>query len=522
VKITIRTDASLKIGAGHVMRCLTLADALFRQGNEVIFICKEHDSNLINKIIDSGYEVKAISVAPESYLDSSLAHSEWLGGTQEDDSEKTIAAISSIEVDWMIVDHYALDELWHKKIRPHVKHIFVIDDLGDRLHDCDLLLDQNLGATKEKYRDSVSKDCELLLGPEYALLRPEFVEWRERSLERRRYSAEPKNILVSLGGVDAQNITTDVINELSKTSSLADAEVNVVLGVQSPHIKAIKMAAKKSILEIKVHVDSKRMAELMSQADFAIGASGSSSLERCTLGVPSLTFILADNQKTNAKMLDEMQASIVITSQTELASTIRRLSKKLSIFSRNAAKVLDGLGLSRVVNKLVYNKVKVIFNDETELKILNLISLTATQHLEVLKARNHPNVKAAMFSTKEISFVEHKKFLDKISSDFRKKYYAVYESDSLIGVIYFTEINWLYHASFGIYSNLIRRADHVGDKLMTVALSMANKFQFIYLSLEVDMKNYRAINLYEKWGFEKMHEYDSNSRTFIQYKKYLR
>ena len=353
MRFAIRTDASLIIGSGHVMRCLALAHALSELGNEVVFICKEHDSNLINKIIDSGYEVKRLPLTSANELGSPLTYAEWLGGTQEDDVEKTISAINSIEVDWMIVDHYALDDFWHKKIRPYVKRIFVIDDLGDRNHDCDILLDQNLGATREKYQEIVPKDCEFLLGPKYALLRPEFAQWREKSLERRKQIIKPKNILVSLGGVDPKNITTDVIREFSKIPTLADAEVNVVLGSQSPHSNAVELAAKKSPLKINVHVDTKRMAELMSQSDLAIGASGSSSWERCALGLPTINYVIADNQKRIAQELAKNGASITIRSNKDLLDAIRKINESLSAFSLASAGLVDGIGVSRVINSLL-------------------------------------------------------------------------------------------------------------------------------------------------------------------------
>jgi len=330
------------------MRCLTLANALCELGHKVIFICKEHDSNLINKIMDSGYEVKGLSATSGNDGDSPLAHAEWLGGTQEDDAVKTIAVIKTVEIDWMIVDHYAIDECWHKKIRPYVKRIFVIDDLADRNHDCDILLDQNLGATKEKYRGIVPKDCELLLGPQYALLRPEFAQWREKSLERRRQVIKPKNVLVSLGGVDPKNVTTDVINELSRVSGLADTKVNVVLGSQSPHINTVEMAAKKSSLRINVHVDSLRMAELMSHADLAIGASGSSSWERCALGLPSISYVIADNQIDIASALEKAGAIILIREITELPSKLATAISNLKNMSIEASMVCDGFGLKRV------------------------------------------------------------------------------------------------------------------------------------------------------------------------------
>ena len=331
MNVAIRTDSSRRIGSGHMMRCLALADALTRLGNEVIFICKEHDSNLLNKIIDSGYEVKWLPITSDNEVDLPLSHAQWLGGSQEDDAEKTIAAIKSIDVDWMIVDNYAIDEYWHKRIRPHVKRIFVIDDLGDRKHECDILLDQNLGANKEKYQEMVSKDCEVLLGPQFALLRPEFAQWREESLERRRHVTEPKNILISLGGVDPQNISTNVINELSKLPALADAEVNVVLGCQSQHVDAVEMAAKNSSLKINVLVDTKRMAELMSQADLAIGASGSSSWERCALGLPTISFVIADNQKPIAKELVKNRASIMVQSAKDLSDALGEIKESLEL-----------------------------------------------------------------------------------------------------------------------------------------------------------------------------------------------
>lgn len=350
--ICIRTDASLLIGSGHVMRCLALANALSVLGNKVVFICKEHNSNLITKIMEFGYEVKGLSINSDIYVDSPLAHAEWLGGTQEDDAEKTIDAIKSLDIDWIIVDHYAIDEYWHKKIRPYVKRIFVIDDLGDRKHDCDILLDQNLGATKEKYREIVPKYCELLLGPQYALLRPEFAQWREKSLERRKYTEKPKNILVSLGGVDPHNITTDVINVLSKISSLADAQVNVVLGSQSPHVDAVKMASKKSSLKINLHVDSKRMAELMSQADLAIGASGSSSWERCTLGLPSISYVIADNQINIALALENSGAAITIREIDELSYKLSTAIRNIKNMSIEASLICDGFGVMHVSNFL--------------------------------------------------------------------------------------------------------------------------------------------------------------------------
>ena len=520
MKVVFRTDASTQIGSGHVMRCLTLANSIRECGGNVSFICKEHESNLISKIVNAGYEVKRLSINHSDVDDNSLAHAKWLGGSQKDDAENTIDCVQALDVDWMIVDHYAIDEYWHKKIRPHVKHTLVIDDLGDRKHDCDVLLDQNLGSTREKYRGIAPNSCELLLGPEYALLRPEFAEWREKSLKRRSNITNPKNIFISLGGVDPLNITSEVINIISDAPLLKKAELNVVVGSQCVHLELIKDAARKSCHEVNVYVDTDQVAKLLSQADIAIGASGSSTWERCALGVPSIMFVVADNQKIIASELHEKHASIAIASHTELQSAIREITEALIFYSKNSANVLDGLGTPRVVNKLLFSSLKVKANDDSELRVSNLIQLSRSQQLEVLAIRNHPNVRASMFSAREISSKQHFSFLEELSADVTRQYYAVYISDALIGVIYFTEIDWkLFQASFGIYSNLIKRVNQAGQKLMLAALSLAHEFQFNSLLLQVDVVNHKAIKLYERFDFEKIDTFHSNGRAFITYKR---
>ena len=169
--------------------------------------------------------------------------------------------------------------------------------------------------------------------------------------------------MISLGGVDPQNISTNVINELSKLPALADAEVNVVLGCQSQHVDAVEMAAKNSSLKINVLVDTKRMAELMSQADLAIGASGSSSWERCALGLPTISFVIADNQKPIAKELVKNRASIMVQSAKDLSDALGEIKESLEAFSLASAKLVDGIGVSRVIDNLLFKRFSILAND---------------------------------------------------------------------------------------------------------------------------------------------------------------
>src|SRR5690606_32725265 len=188
-KIVFRCDASIQIGSGHVMRCLTLADELSRQGAESFFICRQHDGSLIEILQQRGYQVYTLplehGLVIESASKATLAHADWLVTTQHRDAELSRSIVEQIKPNWLIVDHYALDENWEKRLRQYCKKIMVIDDLADRKHDCDVLLDQNFGRYAQDYAAYVNKDCELLCGSKYALLRPEFAEWRSYSLERR-------------------------------------------------------------------------------------------------------------------------------------------------------------------------------------------------------------------------------------------------------------------------------------------------------------------------------------------------
>ncbi|NDH50036.1 MAG: UDP-2,4-diacetamido-2,4,6-trideoxy-beta-L-altropyranose hydrolase, partial [Proteobacteria bacterium] len=185
MKAFFRVDASLEIGTGHVMRCLTLAHTLQDYGIENEFLCRKLDGNLINKIQNEGFKVHELDNAHKNNGKDGLEHSHWLKTTQQNDAEDCIKIIESKGVDWLIVDHYALDSQWEIALKPFTKKMLVIDDLADRAHDCNILLDQNFSRTHQEYEPLVTKECRLLLGTKYALLRPEFLNFRGKSLKRR-------------------------------------------------------------------------------------------------------------------------------------------------------------------------------------------------------------------------------------------------------------------------------------------------------------------------------------------------
>ncbi|MBT6049744.1 MAG: UDP-2,4-diacetamido-2,4,6-trideoxy-beta-L-altropyranose hydrolase, partial [Candidatus Scalindua sp.] len=242
MKVVFRVDASLAMGTGHVMRCLTLAQVLKKNGANVEFICRKHKGSLIDKIRSNGFVVYELELYGKADVDTSLAHSHWLGVTQRQDADDCVDILKAEKLDWLIVDHYALDEQWQKKLKPYYEKLIVIDDLADRKHQCDILLDQTFGRQQEDYLTLTPEDCKLLLGSQYALLRPEFTEWRGVSLERRS-KPEFKQLLINMGGVDVDNVTEKALDELKICNLPNDLKITVVMGGSAPHLESVKSKA---------------------------------------------------------------------------------------------------------------------------------------------------------------------------------------------------------------------------------------------------------------------------------------
>lgn len=354
MKVVFRVDASIEMGIGHVMRCLTLADALREEGAQCRFVCREHPGHLFNQIAERGYQVYALPIEQMSQSEieaAPLAHASWLGSDWMTDAQQTGKCIGSQTADWLIVDHYSLDERWEKQLRANCRNIMVIDDLADRNHDCNLLLDQTYGRLEEDYEQRTPTGCTQLTGAKYALLRPEFAALREYSLKRRK---EPilKHLLISMGGVDRDNITGKVLRVLEKSSLPEGCRVSVVMGENAPWLENVRSLALKLPCPVEVKVNVKNMAQLTADSDLAIGAAGSTSWERCCLGVPTLMAILAENQREIAGALADAKAALIFDD----IGLSRRLSvlstETLKQMSYAASEITDGSGTGYVTRYL--------------------------------------------------------------------------------------------------------------------------------------------------------------------------
>lgn len=359
MRFVFRCDASLDIGTGHVMRCLTLAHRLVTAGDNCQFICRKIPGNLISHIEYSGFPVISLpaEMNPKDFGDGTFnevtSDAFSLGYGLNSDAELTLQLIADMPVDWVVVDHYSIDIRWERHIRPSCRRLMVIDDLANRLHDCDLLVDPNLGRNVSQYISLVPTYCTVLAGPLYALLRADFSKLRNRSLERRE-NAKLENILIFMGGIDRPNATSLVLNALNNCELPVDISVTVVMGSNAPWLEEVRCLALQMRYPVAIHVNTESMALLMGNCDLVIGAAGGASWERCCLGVPSLIVVLADNQWSGALALEHSGSARLIKDVNTISSMLPPILVELQMpsilrqLSKSSASVTDGLGVERV------------------------------------------------------------------------------------------------------------------------------------------------------------------------------
>ena len=331
----IRADASTSIGSGHVMRCLTLAHRLKKEKNaKVVFAMRVLPGNLIGVVEKQGFEVLKLPPANQKY--SLSGYGLWLTVPIDVDAQQTIEVLqhyfqeySCDAVDRLIVDSYALDEQWELMLRPYCNKIMVIDDLANRIHDCDILLDQNFYLNKDvRYAGLVPEHCKMLLGPEHALLREEF---REAKKHLRKRDGNIKNILVFYGGSDLTNETEKAIKALVQLHDEGyNFTADVITGVSNSRREKIKnLCSKYQFLHYYCQISN--MAEFMNKADLMLGAGGSTTWERLYMELPALVTAVAENQIQGCE--DCSQAGIIeylgINEDVRVDTILEALHKKL-------------------------------------------------------------------------------------------------------------------------------------------------------------------------------------------------
>ncbi|MDI6785192.1 MAG: UDP-2,4-diacetamido-2,4,6-trideoxy-beta-L-altropyranose hydrolase [bacterium] len=335
-KVIFRVDGGANIGLGHIMRSLSLADGLRRKNSKNLFIIKDTDSEVIERIICSGNLIEKLPLEIDLEKDLNL----------------TIGLIKKYQPNLVITDSYEINQHYLEQLKKLNIVLMSIDDLANMYFCSDVVLNQNIGVKANDY--SVEKDTKLLLGPKYVLLRKEFKN--KRSLCE--IKEEVENILVIFGGTDSDNQTLKAVKALRNIKSAI--EIVVVMGPGYQYEGILREEIKTDSRFILAR-DPKNIFNLMMKADIAISAGGSTCYELAYLGVPNIIIIVADNQKKIAAGLDSYGASInlgwfkdVVEKDIKKAiDSLMENRERRENMSRNGKKLVDGKGVERVVDEVM-------------------------------------------------------------------------------------------------------------------------------------------------------------------------
>lgn len=349
LNIVFRVDASYMIGSGHVMRCLALAQELVSYAN-ICFITQLTKGNLVDYIIENGFSVDCFSNSAGYDLDVW----DWKKDCAE---TRHILQKNGALIDWVIVDHYKIDNRWEKGILPYTKKMMVIDDLANRRHCCHLLLDQNFYHDMQyRYKHLIPNDCLKLFGPSFSLLRREFSENRPANL---RKITRIHRILIFCGGSDHTGETIKILKGL-ELLNVPELNIDVIIGIKNRFRGEIEKF-KTKLQNLSIHFNVKNMAKLMIEADLYIGSAGITTWERCCLGLASIVITTADNQKRAVKDLADQDILHYIgdyrtVTSIDIKETLECFinnPKLLEKFSINSFDMVDGLGAERCVKYII-------------------------------------------------------------------------------------------------------------------------------------------------------------------------
>lgn len=333
-RVLFVADAGRAVGGGHVMRCLTLAAALSRAGADCAFAATPEAARILDAFAGPAIRQFAAPSGDPAVLCALAAQAARTWGAG-----------------FAVLDHYGAGPEADALLRAAAGRLLAIEDLR-RPRRADLLLDSNLGRAPADY-----PGAEALVGPAFALVRPQFAALRAAALARRAEGGAAGAVLVSLGLTDVGAITGRAVAAI--LPRLGERRLEVALGDGAPSLSVIQALAEADP-RVGLHIDTPDMAELVAGADLAIGAGGSSAWERCVLGLPTLTLILADNQRANTTALAAAGAALALevngALEARLAGGFARLigdPARRAKMSEAAAGLCDGLGADRVAARML-------------------------------------------------------------------------------------------------------------------------------------------------------------------------
>ena len=344
--LVVRADASPDIGGGHLMRCLALASEWGARGGKALFISRCENQSLRDRIAAAGAEIASV--------DTPHPHPGDLEITQST-IERVVNAGKPCDRTWLVLDGYHFDPDYQVAVRCNGCSTMVIDDTAHLpFYTADIIFNQNINADQLEYH--CPQRTKLLLGPDYCLLRPEFLAWRAW---QRDVPPKAARILVTLGAGNPHNVTSDVLSALMNLNDTS-LKVKVVVGPLATHIESLKDQVASTNSEIELLTDVTNMPSLMAWADIAVAAAGSTCWEFAFLGLPAILVIVAENQRKIAQGLDQAGIAVNLGApramthgdlQRALIDLIDRPDKRAEM-TRSGRKMVDGFGVDRVISRM--------------------------------------------------------------------------------------------------------------------------------------------------------------------------
>jgi len=474
-----RVDASLSIGIGHVRRCLVLAKALAADGWGVAFACYAGTKETVLSLAQSGFTYRIVSA--------------------EYDGSTVLRDLAADGCDLLVIDHYGLDARFERACRPWAKTILVIDDLADRPHDCDILVDQTPGRRASDYAGLVSGGCTILAGSQFALLDLRFRQTRERLGAP---ADQLRRVLVSFGGTDPAGATTRALEALG--AAKLRAAIDIVLGTANDDMGRIRQLAAKLDPPATIHVSVDDMASLIARADMAIGAGGVSALERCCLGVPSITITIADNQRKlacelaragateNLGPVTELNVEDLTDAVTSLASdSARRLAMRAA-----ALAIADGLGAARV--RAAFSPTPLARDGRP----VQLRLATMADAGLMLKWQSTPGIRTYSRNPEVPEPAEHTRWMQNKLADPHCIFHVILHGECPVGVL---RLDW---PTDGAYEISILVAAEAQDKnIGGAALELAKRLMpDAVIRAVIHAENAASIRMFERAGYRRAGE----------------
>ena len=410
-------------------------------------------------VTSRGFISHLMTVRTERPPGAALRHEGWVGAHWEEDVTESIEVIQG-SPDWIVVDHYGLDAGWETEARKTGARILAIDDLANRPHKCDLLLDQNL-LPADRYDRLLPAACPIMLGPFFALLQPDYEALRATITPRQGL---PRRMMIFIGGADSRHL---LLRSLQALSSLnCNIAIDAVVGSGPTPLAVVEAVAR--LPHATLHTGLPSLAPLMAAADVALGAGGASSWERLCMGLPSLVVTIAQNQRPIAAALEARGLARWLGDQDQL--TDARLQEAIgemlstdldSEWSRRCMELVDGRGTSRVADVMAASSTMP----------LQVRTASASDEGLLLELANDPVTRQNSFNTNRITLSDHSAWLrSRLGATQWCRIYVVATASGLnVGQVRFERVKNSWEIGFSL--SPLFRGRGMGSALLDAAIN---------------------------------------------------